>query len=275
MGRWTDIAARQETTSQHGGTLSEHRGVVVHIAEGFYEGTISYQKGPNSVSSHFIVDRDGTICQMVDTDQEAWTQRAGNSAWMSIEFAGFTNANPLHASHPGWEKLTDQQMESAAKILNKAHQVYGVPVQIANDPNGKGLGHHSMGCNWPGGAWGHCDCPGDPIIAQKPTIISIAKGDDMAIDPNDPVIFALTRRVYATEQLLTKVAVKPGQDINDPAGESVALGIRFAALEAEVAGIATPTVDVNALAAALAPILAPMLPTASDVVDEMYNRLAD
>jgi len=146
--------------------MVEWRGVVLHIAEGSYEGTISWQKNPNAdVSSHFIAAKDGRAAQMVDTGVTAWTQKAGNGHWLSIENEGFTP-----------DKLTSDQVEFAAQVLAKAHEVYGVPLQIASDPDGRGLGHHSMGAH-PGYAddWGHSQCPGTNIINQKSAIVARAK----------------------------------------------------------------------------------------------------
>jgi hypothetical protein len=169
MSRWSDQAVWVGTT-HHGGNMSQHRGLVVHIAEGFYDGTITWQKGNHDVSSHFIVGRTGKCAQMVDTDAESWAQRAGNDTWLSVECEGFTKAHPLNKQHPGWEALSDQQTDRIARLLVKAHQVYGVPLQVAHSPSDKGLGHHSMGSDW-----GHRDCPGAPIIAQKAAIVARAR----------------------------------------------------------------------------------------------------
>lgn len=177
MGVWSDIAEWRGPTPNHSGPMLEQRGVVVHIAEGGFEGTISWCKNPGSnVSCHFVVAADGRIAQVADTDVTVWTQIAGNGHWLSVENEGFTpNA------------LTPAQVEANAKILAKAHEVYGVPLQIATNPDGRGLGHHSMGTNgqqnptdtWTGPTWGHEDCPGPAIVAQKPAIVAIAGGDDM------------------------------------------------------------------------------------------------
>lgn len=164
MAHWSIAQWRGPTVNQ-GPAMSEWRGLVVHIAEGSYEGTISWQKNPDAnVSSHFVVDYDGKIAQVVDDATTAWTQRAGNGHWLSVENAGFT-------PHP----LTPAQVEANARLLAYGHKTRGWPLQIALDPNGYGLGHHSMGCNWPSGAWGHCDCPGPNIIAQKPAIVARAQ----------------------------------------------------------------------------------------------------
>jgi hypothetical protein len=152
--------------------MNEHRGLVLHIAEGFYEGTIAWQQGDNSVSSHFVVGREhGESAQLVDTDVTAWTQRDGNGEWLSAEFAGFTPSHPLHRKHPGWEKLSEWQLDTAARLLVKAHALYHVPLQIASSAGGRGLGHHSMG----GESWGHRDCPGPAIIGQKGEILRRAR----------------------------------------------------------------------------------------------------
>jgi len=173
MAVWTDLAQwRGPTPNRVPGGMVEVRGVVVHIADGFYEGTISHQLDPaTEVSSHFIVGRDGRIAQMVDTADKAWTQKAGNGHWISVECEGFSCDSPHHGSHPGWEKLTEKQILAVGRIVAKVHQEYRVPLTLTAEPTGLGLGHHSMG----GSAWGHLKCPGAPVIAQKPRILVAAR----------------------------------------------------------------------------------------------------
>lgn len=164
MSLWSDLAVWRGPTVNQGGPMRAYRGLVIHIAEGFFEGTISWQRNPSSqVSSHFIVGRDGAIAQMVDTDVVAWTQQYGNGSWLSVENEGFTP-----------DPLTPAQVEANAQLFARGFQEYGWPLGLAADPSMRGLGHHSMGCNWPGGAWGHCDCPGPAIIAQKGEILARA-----------------------------------------------------------------------------------------------------
>lgn len=179
MSRWTDIApwvGPSPNKTPGGLPFGNVRGVVIHIASGFYDGTIAWQRNPDAnVSSHFIIARDGRICQMVDTADASWAQKSGNGTWLSIENEGFAADDGLHASHPGWESLTAAQIEQNAKVLHKAHQIYGnnVPLQLATSPAGRGLGHHSMGAE-NGYDWGHSQCPGTPIKNQKPQILSRA-----------------------------------------------------------------------------------------------------
>lgn len=176
--------------------MVEVRGVVLHIAEGSYEGTIAWQKNPNAdVSSHFIAAKNGDAAQMVDTGTTAWTQKAGNGHWLSIENEGFVP-----------DKLTSGQLEFAAQILARAHDVYKVPLQVTNDPNGKGLGHHSMGAN-PGSPndWGHSQCPGSNIINQKSAIVARAKeiveGDMPLSDEDIEKVASKTLDTFLKKQL--------------------------------------------------------------------------
>lgn len=177
--KWTDLADWVGPTvncgdgdkydTEPGDKMTAHRGIVVHIAEGNYGGTISWQRNRAAeVSSHFIAGRAGQRAQMVDTDTRAWAQRSGNSGWLSVECEGFTRGHRLH--RPGWEALTSDQIEFVARLLVRAHKVYGVPFALATGPDSAGLGYHSMGADW-----GHQDCPGAPIIGQRGEILARAR----------------------------------------------------------------------------------------------------
>lgn len=181
MSRWTDIAEWRGPTPNETEGYSDRRGLVVHIASGFYEGTISWQKNPDAnVSSHFIIDRDGKTAQMVDTDDTAWTQRDGNPYWMSVECAGFALDDEMHDDYPGWEWLTPEMIETVAVLLERGSRQYGWPLVLATRPDDMGLGYHSMGAE-NGENWGHPQCPGEPIKSQLPEILAraqaIARGD--------------------------------------------------------------------------------------------------
>lgn len=183
MARWTDLAAwmpcapdncgdGDNDATEPGDRMVEYRGLVVHTAVGTYDGTIAWQRNPASdVSSHFVVAQDGRIAQTCDTDIRAWTQQAGNGHWLSVECEGYGGPEVNPRTGRNHEPLTPQQIEAIAQLFARGHAERGWPLQLATNPDGRGLGHHSMGCNWPGGAWGHCDCPGPQIIAQKPEIV--------------------------------------------------------------------------------------------------------
>lgn len=151
-------------------------GMVLHIAQGSYEGTVNWAQNPNArVSYYFVVAKDGRIAQVVDLDDKAWTQAAGNRRWVGVEHEGFVP-----------DALTPAQLQSTARIFAWLHETYGIPLQITDDPvNGRGLGWHGMG----GDAWGgHQSCPGPAIVAQRAKIIEVAKlilGEDMPLNAAD------------------------------------------------------------------------------------------
>lgn len=138
-------------------------GMVVHIAEGSYQGTISWQKNPISdVSSYFVVSRLGEIAQMLDLDVMAWTQAAGNPTWIGVENEGF------HTT-----ALSPAQATANARIFAWMIKVWpSIPYRVSNSPSTSGLGWHGMG----GAAWGgHYDCPGPPNVALLPSIVAQAQ----------------------------------------------------------------------------------------------------
>lgn len=185
MSRWTEAKWYGPTPNKNPGHV-ECRGLVVHIASGYYNGTISWEKNSDAnVSSHFVVGRDGSIAQLVDTNDTAWTQRKGNGHWLSVECEGFALDDKLHASHPGWELLTEAQLNAVAQLFFHGHQEFGYPLQLATSPDGKGLGHHSMGAE-NGVDWGHSHCPGEPIKGQKSIILAKAQVLAGVIPVSDP-----------------------------------------------------------------------------------------
>lgn len=172
LGTYT---VEQYTSPNRGGSMSSHRGLVQHVAEGTYRGTISWQMNPdqrysdgtkvNTCSTWIVGKSEGEIAQMVDTSEIAWCQRSGSRDWLSVEYAGYHT-----------EALTPWQIKATALLLDWCNNIYKIPIQIATSPAGYGLGHHSMDRENLGEEWGHEDCPGSKIIAQKPLIISTAKG---------------------------------------------------------------------------------------------------
>jgi hypothetical protein len=290
MARWPDLAQwRGPSPNKTASGQTEVRGLVVHIAAGWYEGTISWQRNDDSnISSHFIVGRNGQIAQMVDTADAAWTQRSGNGEWLSVECEGFTASDSKNPG--GWERLSDAQIDAVARLLLRIHQVYGVPLQTTTSPTGRGLGHHSMGADW-----GHRECPGTPIIQQKPAIVAKALAlkngdDDMSWDEKLKTIrgqgvgysdsewsagFMLASNHYYT--------LKLGNDI---LAEQKAARLREEAILAAVKGLDTKAViaAVNAASAADAQRDAALLTelqdlaaggaTAEQIIDALAAKLA-
>lgn len=182
MARW-DAAAQYSTPNCNSGGMGTSYGVVVHIAEGTYQGTISWQQNPSAeVSSFFINGKNGERAQMVDTADRAWTQASGNTHWRGIEHEGY-----------GGDSLTSAQVESLAQEIAWLWSVDGQawplrvlagdPRQVTSPGNGGVTWHGAGGSEW----GGHYDCPGDPIVNQLGLVVARAQqitgggGDDMAV----------------------------------------------------------------------------------------------
>lgn len=159
MARWPRATYLGPPDGNWGGSMAEFRGMVQHIAEGSYWGTIGWQQNPVSdVSSHFVVDLDGACAQMLDTALVAWTQGAGNGHWVSVEVAGF--ATGLY---------TPAQQETLSQLYAWLATTHGVPLQITDTTKGRGWGWHGMG----GVAWGnHPGCPGAGNVALRPAMLA-------------------------------------------------------------------------------------------------------
>jgi len=238
VSRWNLATWRGPTTHRDAGALRDVRGLVVHIAEGTYEGTIAWQKNVHAdrpTSSHFVVARTGSCAQIVDTGDASWAQKAGNKTWLSVECEGFTKASPHYRQ--GWEKLTGPQCQTIARLLVEANRRHAVPLRVTHDPGARGLGFHSMG----GAAWGHQSCPGASIIQQLGGIVLVAQ----ALAAPKPTEGALTMIGVRYAQAKGTAAVYAGDGItcrwvpNEPAlalmrAEQVASGVPAARLVTKI-----------------------------------------
>jgi hypothetical protein len=232
----------------------EQRGLVLHIAEGSFEGTIAWQRNPAAqVSSHFVVAKDGRIAQVVDTAVTAWTQQAGNGHWVSVENEGFT---------PG--ALTAAQIEANAQILARGRREHGWPLQLAASPAGLGLGHHSMGTagrsvptdTWTGATWGHESCPGPAIIGQKSAIlaraIAIVNGnqeDDMSLTPEQASAISFeTEDAWRTDAMFYNLpATRGGAYVGKPEGVNQMHAV-FAQILADLDALQAAVAEIGARA---------------------------
>jgi hypothetical protein len=132
-----------------------------------------------------------------------------------------------------------------------------------------GLGHHSMGCDY---NWGHCDCPGDAIIAQKPQIlnraIEIVNGVSDMTPGESWVLHVMNYRVEALKAMRDPITVPARPDLNQT-------GFTEANLLAQALEN-IQAVDVDELAAAIIAGLPPTSLTVQDVKDactEVINAI--
>lgn len=138
------------------------RYVVEHVESGTEDGTDSWFRNPQAqASAHFGIGNDGRIDQWVDTDDKAWAEAFYNPRAYSIETEGGPDT-----------PLTNAQVESFARLFTWLANLDGIPFQITDDPNGRGLiTHGDLGSL--GGS--HFGCPGDQRKAQRGAILDRAR----------------------------------------------------------------------------------------------------
>lgn len=143
------------------GERDTQRGLVLHVQEGKGSLYRQFSEPQQRSSAHFWVSLEGEIEQYVSVLDQAWTQVAGNPSWASVETAGF-------ATRP----LTEAQMDAVARIYAWGAAEYGWPDTVADSPQDRGLGTHSMG----GRSCGGHACPGAGRSAQRGEILRRAHG---------------------------------------------------------------------------------------------------
>ncbi|WP_405645346.1 N-acetylmuramoyl-L-alanine amidase [Streptomyces uncialis] len=138
------------------GGRSGQQGLIMHVQEG--EGSLFERFSDPSTrsSAHFWVSQAGVIEQYISVHDRAWTQGAGNVGWASLETSGF-------ASKP----LTTAQVASVARVYAWGAREHGWPLEVADSPDGRGLGTHEMG----GASWGGHACPGPIRAGQRGAVM--------------------------------------------------------------------------------------------------------
>jgi len=113
------------------GQLSFRKMIVLHSTEGTTAqsaiNTFAQSVFPNRVSAHFVIDRDGTVYQLVDCNDTAWHASAVNSISIGIEHVALSQAgadwyNQANATKPGWVRMvpllaTNEQYTASSKLV--------------------------------------------------------------------------------------------------------------------------------------------------------------
>lgn len=247
------------------------QGVVLHVNDGPNVSLWDWvNKASSRMSCHFQILQNGLTEQYLDTDEISWCQMAGNYGWLSIEMP----------THPD-VGMTAQQITAGGRVLAWAAKLYGFPLQLTNDVNGKGFGWHGMG----GADWGgHFGCPGTIRRGQMAQLLDAARGGsiptsdwfDMASAADlktalrdvlnegqaiGSLGWASTNQTLAgnVQTLLNKADLTNSLIDNNPKGMLFRMAALQAAFDALPAAIAAEiakqapgsTVDVNAIAAAV------------------------
>lgn len=133
--------------------IKKVRLVVIHTAEGGYEGTVSWLCNPASdASSTYVVNEDGSeVTQLVALSDRAWTQAAFNFESVSIELAGSLSTRFLKPV------TAYKQMRTTARLVAWLLHEFGLPAERVNhDHRFSGRGHTRHGELAPEG--GHPFC---------------------------------------------------------------------------------------------------------------------
>ena len=89
--------------------------IIIHYTEISYKDTIEKFSNPKeSVSSHFIINKDGEIIQMVDCEKRAW--HAGVSSWKNKENIN-NNSIGIELVNNGNELFTEEQYTSLNQLI--------------------------------------------------------------------------------------------------------------------------------------------------------------
>jgi len=99
--------------------------IVIHVCEGYYNGSISWFKNPSAkCSAHYVIrSSDGQITQMVKEEDIAW--HAGNWSYncksIGIEHEGFCYNNPQK-----W--FTEAMYQESAKLVRDIARRNNIPL---------------------------------------------------------------------------------------------------------------------------------------------------
>lgn len=187
-----------------------------HIAEGSYNGTISWEKNPASqTSSHFVLGKNGEITQLVPLNMAAWTQGVDpnkdmkpTNAYVKAHKGINPNLYCVSIECEGkWSetkgKLTDKQLEAAAYltsyIVEEVDRIYGVEIPVDRE--------HMIG---------HCEinsvtrphCPGELFPYDKLISMVNGKQPDTGAHPPQNQSLPYTVQVGAFSNIAKAMALR-------------------------------------------------------------------
>lgn len=100
--------------------------VLHHTACNFDTAYMLLATKKGKVSSHYLIDRDGTILQLVDEKKRAW--HAGASKWFSLQDLN-TASIGIEIVNTGFEPFPDRQIDSLLVLLNNLKERYKFPAR--------------------------------------------------------------------------------------------------------------------------------------------------
>lgn len=166
--------------------------IVCHIADGTYNGTISWEKNPSSqISSHYVLGKAGQVAQLVSLTEAAWTQGLKSNQYASAKLAVVRDrkVNPnlycISVECEGYWKDTKGKLEPAAlnalaeliqHIRSEVKRIYGTTIPIDRQHI---VGHFEINpINKP-------HCPGENF--QWDELMRKLNGSTSPVEPEKPV----------------------------------------------------------------------------------------
>jgi hypothetical protein len=138
--------------------------------------------GPGAqLSAHFVVagpgdaDPDGTVVQLLDTDDDCYAQGNGNyppTAYIAVETSGQPTT-----------PLSPAQCESLAQLDAWASETHNFPLTGPVPHGAPGVTGHCNPDGSPDPAWGNHSCPGSIRLAQIPGIVLRARALAIPVPP--------------------------------------------------------------------------------------------
>lgn len=99
--------------------------IIHHTAIGSLDSVLAWFKNDESrVSSHYVIDRDGTIYQVVDDDKKAW--HAGISNWRGVENLNNTSIG-IELVNTGYESFDTRQISALIELCRGLKKKYDIP----------------------------------------------------------------------------------------------------------------------------------------------------
>jgi len=140
------------------GSLLQRRLIVLHITAGITARSaidwFKASKAPGRVSAHCVIDRDGTVYQLLPFEETAWHASGVNSASVGIE----------HAAVPETALATEEQYAASARLVAWLCREMAIPCDRK----------HVLGHNEASPKDGHVQCCSGALDADR--VVRMAVG---------------------------------------------------------------------------------------------------
>lgn len=163
------------------------RTVIYHSIVGSAESAYRMFRDFSNLESHFIVDLDGAVWQLVDTGRQADANYKANDFAVSVETAD--------NGHPDTYPWTSAQLDSLVWLGLELARIHGIPRRRCPAWDEAGYGHHTMfgaPSQWTPVAK---TCPGRARIAQFPGLLDRIRRGGLEDDMAEADIIAAVERV--------------------------------------------------------------------------------